>query len=488
MNPVKPFEFFEDTKQLHFAPSKGVKAIQIERMKIPQNFYFLIFISSIILLLISSSFLRNIDFIYLQECQVRHHELKSDRFTRLGEFDREALLQLWKPEIFSECNDMMPETYAPCKQRKFPEKIEYAEEVVYPGFQLKLPRFFNENQRDLWIKLFLNGRNSSDIFHEPSRSWVTFPPSTGQNFVLRNIHGAKIDPKNVCMSGSFSLDKYLQFANSNHSFFGNDELNLLLLNTPDSWSFQHFIDHGMHSLIQLRQVVGKLERSGHEVRVHSSVSNNKIVNVLRGVYGIKFQDHQGPISARRLIIGCKCPRDAPYLDLMFQKILGIRTSEPKSRKYILYFSRKQSKTRLNAGRIAINEDEFLDELKVLLKQRNKQEKLLVYDDSEAGSVQNMLNFFRKNVIAVIGVHGGALYNHRFMGPSTLIVEIVPTSHFFPIFWKDSAIFDQNYWAFLENPIKNSVSDVKIPIANVLKVLKEQLGVRMPPGSRIKIQD
>ncbi|KAJ7366260.1 hypothetical protein DFH08DRAFT_797260 [Mycena albidolilacea] len=58
-------------------------------------------------------------------------------------------LDSWMPLSFSTCLFGMPAYYAPCAAQKL-ENVEYAEELVYPDFQIRKPYFAQEEHHTKW--------------------------------------------------------------------------------------------------------------------------------------------------------------------------------------------------------------------------------------------------------------------------------------------------------------------------------------------------
>ncbi len=58
----------------------------------------------------------------------------------------------WAPLVFSECQEWMPDSYAPCiaGRADVETNLETAEELVYKDFALREPSFLNDHQKRLW--------------------------------------------------------------------------------------------------------------------------------------------------------------------------------------------------------------------------------------------------------------------------------------------------------------------------------------------------
>jgi hypothetical protein len=78
----------------------------------------------------------------------------------------------------------------------------------------------------------------------------------------------------------------------------------------------------------------------------------------------------------------------------------------------------------NGGRRVLNEDEMLDDIRELLSQRKQGEELVLFHElqQEPGmtSEHALMAWFHANARAVIGPHGGALFNHRWCARFSVI--------------------------------------------------------------------
>ncbi|KAF9026660.1 hypothetical protein BDZ89DRAFT_1067484 [Hymenopellis radicata] len=81
------------------------------------------------------------------------------------------------------------------------------------------------------------------------------------------------------------------------------------------------------------------------------------------------------------------------------------------RKKIVYASRSHGGVS-NGGRRVLNEDVLLDAIREKLTERGQGEELVLFHEKTFGSQEALMAWFHENVRAVIGPHGGALFNHR----------------------------------------------------------------------------
>ena len=60
----------------------------------------------------------------------------------------------------------------------------------------------------------------------------------------------------------------------------------------------------------------------------------------------------------------------------------------------------------------LNERELLTGIQALLDERGEGEKLVEFDQDNFASQAELIAWFHENAQAVIGPHGGAMFNHR----------------------------------------------------------------------------
>lgn len=119
----------------------------------------------------------------------------------------------------------------------------------------------------------------------------------------------------------------------------------------------------------------------------------------------------------------------------------------------------------------------------LLKGRNQGEKLEEWDLSRFGTHVELVDYWSNEVRAVIGVHGGALYNVQYATTPTMVIEIwpvsqdkqrvaVPTPN---VIWEICSTRGLQHWA-LPVPIANgSSSDVNVDCSMLVNTLAQHLG-------------
>jgi hypothetical protein len=60
----------------------------------------------------------------------------------------------WRPYILRAClHSRLTQRFAPCLKERWPDKLAVAEELVYPDFRIRLPRFVTPEHQELWLQM-----------------------------------------------------------------------------------------------------------------------------------------------------------------------------------------------------------------------------------------------------------------------------------------------------------------------------------------------
>jgi capsular polysaccharide biosynthesis protein len=141
--------------------------------------------------------------------------------------------------------------------------------------------------------------------------------------------------------------------------------------------------------------------------------------------GVREHVHyKEPVYTKKLIFSCRAPLVHPYTTQRASELFGvdILKTPMKERKIVLYLSRKEDIS--NSGRDVKNEADLLDALRKLLKERDQEEELVVFDRRKYKSVEALVEYMSGSVRAMIGPHGSAFHNARFASKHTLLVEFM----------------------------------------------------------------
>jgi hypothetical protein len=91
----------------------------------------------------------------------------------------------WMPLSLSTCLFGMPAYYAPCAAQKL-QNVEYAEELVYPDFEIREPYFAQEEHRTKWRTF----TQTAEDFDRASLhlGWMQYKGQSGQNLICTPLH------------------------------------------------------------------------------------------------------------------------------------------------------------------------------------------------------------------------------------------------------------------------------------------------------------
>ncbi|KAI0671329.1 hypothetical protein C8Q78DRAFT_1069047 [Trametes maxima] len=400
----------------------------------------------------------------------------------------------WAPVSISTCHPGMHPYLAPClAQRR--EGAIYGEELVYPDFRLRQPLFARarvENDTLEWWKLVDGVRERGSRCSD--KEWVCYRGQNGQNIVLANATYSGSPPADnwsdaACMSDGVSTSK-LETAPtnaSNNQFKTQSEYDeafpvdtLLVATSPDSWSFQHFLDRVTHIVAQ-----GSHLALGQRIDAVAGRTPGSAVSEMWEMLGFSSSQvhYNSPrVAAKALVFSCRTPLVHPWLSLRSLETFGLDpTNVPlEKRKKLVYFSRSHGNV-ANGGRRVLNENQMLDQIRELLVERGQGEELVLFHDLGFHSQADLMRWFHRNVRAVFGPHGGGLYNHRWAGKDTLVLELMPKTFTSLMFWEEVSLLSQVY-ATMVLP-QAGYNDMLADIPAVLDILREHLGksdVRGPP--------
>lgn len=425
----------------------------------------------------------------------------SRRFWKISEQSESAR---YSPFVLDTCAETMPGYYAPClalhasppdatensksSHRKSP--VFKGEEVIYPDVSIPFPSFLDEESEQLWLK--------KAVTYAPQRFYLRrdlkralYLSQHGQNLYFANSAFVGTPRTDVwlnssCLSGKTEVahDGFVPAPSEGVDWHGV----AILANVPDSWSFQHFLVRTMKIMVQTEYI-----RAMYKEDVKVLTGRLPRDKILYHLWNITLEQNGGyehvvhspkRFSAGQLVMPCRCPLHHPYLALRAAEILGVdRTSYPlEQRKVVLYLSRT-SKTRR-----VLNEPLVLEAIREVLKQRGKGEELVIFDSNNFDSFESLRDWISKNVVAVVGPHGGAFFNILFASPETFILEILPTNRFATVFWEESQMLNFRYAVYLSESI-NQNHDMKPDPTAIAELLQKHLSLpsRLQPEPRIHYQ-
>ncbi|KAK4693628.1 hypothetical protein P7C71_g3809, partial [Lecanoromycetidae sp. Uapishka_2] len=257
---------------------------------------------------------------------------------------------------------------------------------------------------------------------------------------------------------------------------------VVLANTPDSWSFQHFLDRVTHIITQV-----KPNDVNYAV---SSKPHDQIVRDMWEALGFEPDYVLGigkGFVAARFIWSCRAPLIHPWPTREFLRSLEASPSQGvpiEDRKIIMYMTRSDGHAS-HGGREILNEAELLVSLRQLMDERGMGEEVQVFDPSEYKDTASLINYFRDHVEAVIGPHGGALLNHLWTGSDTLVLEMQPDTFRGMGIFEGAKVLDQQYASLMLDG-DNGSTNMYADIPAVLDIFRTHLGQRVGNERNLKI--
>lgn len=241
----------------------------------------------------------------------------------------------------------------------------------------------------------------------------------------------------------------------------------IFVKVPMSYIFQHTLDGSLPKLVQWLDYISPattiiLEQVGH--RYLCTLPGHQ------GLPGFCDLRSSGTETARLLHWGCFAPTLHPYSWRRMQTLVGVRELPVEDRKVILYATRSGGKSN-NGGMRMVNNDEAVQKLlRTHFAKRGMGEEVIIYHANEYDPMQNLRLW--NSARAVIGPHGGAMYNSFFCLPDTVVVEFVDLStpnsivvnHLVP--HKASSFLQHKYWTIPQVTTRNFM----IPLEDLQHIL------------------
>ncbi|GAA5907870.1 hypothetical protein JCM6882_004578 [Rhodosporidiobolus microsporus] len=362
----------------------------------------------------------------------------------------------WTPLRISHCGYGVPPHYAPCVSKRL-EGVEYAQELLYPDFEIREPFFVTKEQKQRWRRMVQGVKQRGSLQDD---GWVSYRGQHGENYVFTNAscHG-EFDTwaPDTCMSDLTSTNT-VRHVESLEAYSSH----------PD---FRHHLDRSTHIVAQAAHltfppsstsstsssVSSASASSPHVLTGRSPSSNSSLVPALWGRLGfpppqVLHTPDSEKVVARRLVWSCRTPLVHPWLSLRMVEMYGLlnKGKISETRKKVVYMSRSNPRAS-RPGRRALNEPAVLSAIQSLLLDRKRGEELVIFDETAFPTLEALFDFFQKEVVAVVGPHGGAIMNHRWAPRDTLVLEFLPTAYSSVANWEDASLLSQQYAAIVVPP-------------------------------------
>ncbi|EGZ05580.1 hypothetical protein PHYSODRAFT_261939 [Phytophthora sojae] len=354
---------------------------------------------------------QNVDLFTLDERRRNASATAKSKMLHIDDLALSDSYQHWAPVIVSECVHGMDERAAPCIKEANKTNLVEAQELMYPAFRLKLPAFTGEVMQKKWLSggLHVERMRISDLQANASE--------------LENA--TRVDTVVVATS-------------------------------PDSWSFQHFIDRVAVVWSQAQLVLPHAEKNETTI-VTGEEPRDSIVNEIYKVMVGQHLHEPKLVAAKRLVFSCRAPLIHPFTTQRITENILRELPPPQhvseaDRDVILFLSRSRGGRAANGGRQILNEPKLFDAIAARLNATGRPEQLMYFKHDEFNGLEEVATFMRDRVKMMIGRHGAAFYNARFAQPRTALIEIVPDPEqfFVPCFWEQARLLGQDYSAHVGN--------------------------------------
>ncbi|KAE8881005.1 hypothetical protein PF005_g14611 [Phytophthora fragariae] len=390
--------------------------------------------------------------------------------------------QHWAPVIVSECVHGMDGRAAPCIKEADKTNLVEAQELMYPAFRLKLPTFTDATMQSKWLS---GGLHVDRMRISEDLQWAKYPTFQGQNMVFANAMYRGDPPPDIwsdkgCMGHDVSHASFMQAPNSSELENATTVDTLVVATSPDSWSFQHFIDRVAVVWSQAQLVLPQIEKND-TIIVTGKTPRDAIVNEVYQVMVGQHLHEPKLVAAKRLVFSCRAPLIHPFTtqritENILQELPPPQNVAEADRNIILFLSRSRGGEAANGGRKILNEQQLFDAISAQLNASGRPEQLVYFKHDEFNGLENVATFMRDRVKIMIGPHGAAFYNSRFAQPRTALIEIVPDpkQFFVPCFWEQARLLGQDYSAHVGNT-QNEENDMIVDeVHDVVRLVLDRL--------------
>ncbi|KAF1788495.1 Glycosyltransferase AER61, uncharacterized [Phytophthora cactorum] len=364
----------------------------------------------------------------------------------------------WAPMIVSKCMHGMDERAAPCIKESNRTNLVEAQELIYPAFRLKLPNFASTTMKNTWLS---QGLHVDRMRVSEDQLWAEYPPSKDRIWYLPT----------QCIEETHRRHLHDLSTNASELAAGTRVDTLVVATSPDSWSFQHFVDRVAVVWSQAQLVIPTVKKT-ETVIVSGRKPRDAIVN---NIYKPES------VFAKRLVFSCRAPLIHPFTtqritENIFQSLPPSATASESDRNIILFLSRSSGGKTFNGGRRILNEPKLFDAISSMLKATGRPEKLQYFRHDKFNGLDDVATFMRDRVKMMIGPHGAAFCNARFAQPHTALIEIIPDPNkfFVPCFWEQARLLGQDYSAHV-GETQNAQNDMMVDdIQNVVQLVQDRL--------------
>jgi len=339
--------------------------------------------------------------------------------------------------VIEDYHDMKPkvEKFSDFCDHNLPncDRIRQYASLNYPAYHVPLPNFINDAERNMWINAYAK---TFPLQVEATRRCeldgvplcLKSPELTSPEKGI--VYAGQVETTGILLSlrdGSAPANYYAHCGNMHRHWdqllqqsFQPEQPEALVIQVPESWSFQHFLDGSFPKFIQWLDFIGPETLLVVEPSAKRFLCDLPAEQNLPAYCKIGHQI----TSAQLLHYGCLAPTMHPYQWLRMRSFVGVREIPMSARNVILYATRAGGQVKNRGQRVVVN-DEQVQEL-LIQHFKSRMEEVVIYRSDEYSPMENLRLWNAAR--AVIGPHGGALYNSFFCLPETVMVEFMDFPH------------------------------------------------------------
>lgn len=349
---------------------------------------------------------QNVDLFTLDERRRNASATAKSKMLHIDDLALSDSYQHWAPVIVSECVHGMDERAAPCIKEANKTNLVEAQELMYPAFRLKLPAFTGEVMQKKWLSgvFTLNGCGYRTCSGPSTR-----PSMVSSNAVYRGDPPPDIWSDKGCMGHDVSHASFLERANASELENATRVDTVVVATSPDSWSFQHFIDRVAVVWSQAQLVLPHAEKNETTI-VTGEEPRDSIVNEIYKVMVGQHLHEPKLVAAKRLVFSCRAPLIHPFTTQRITENILRELPPPQhvseaDRDVILFLSRSRGGRAANGGRQILNEPKLFDAIAARLNATGRPEQLMYFKHDEFNGLEEVATFMRDRVKMMIGRHG-----------------------------------------------------------------------------------
>jgi len=380
-------------------------------------------------------------------------------------------------------------------ENETPFRISYRREFEYPPFVLPFPNFVSKDDYEFFAKwkevkenynTFLVCQSEQNELCQDFVYGVAYLNESAETHLKGSVsvvkdvsfgctsHCGRVDCSGRCLGycGYHSWEKEHWWFNK-PVINATHETNVVYMEIPESWAFQHWLPDLYPKLIQLFDMA---MNPNTKILTAKPQSSSPMVKYLWEYFDqydslIFLENGRKKIyHADNFIFGCHAPAVHPFLWKEMRIQLGVRDKEANKLKKIIWLGRKKE-TAKNGGRVIVNENEVLFALEKVANRTGLEFEF--FDHRNYPSVEETAKLFGEARI-IIGPHGGAMFNQLFVSANGAVIEIFPRELYGAvggniIVWLQSVLADQEYWR-LHSPSQNRGNKIYVQVHELVNTV------------------